>query len=85
MYLTVQLMTRSSCHGNFNFLTGKSIFLHSTFLAIGKPTSNSQSSDKRPVKFGIFTGESLGWLDKLTRNNLKQNLKLQSVEHTGRL
>ena len=32
-------------------------------------------------KFGILTVESLVWPDKLTRNNLKQNLKFNSVGH----
>ena len=32
-------------------------------------------------EFGILTGENLVWPDKLTRNNLKQNLKFHSVGH----
>ena len=32
-------------------------------------------------KFAILTDESLVWPDKLTRNNLKQNLKFHSVRH----
>ena len=36
---------------------------------------------KRFGKFGILTGENLGWPGKLTGNNLKQNLKFHSVGH----